>query len=36
MARLYSETDASQVENTPREGDLYKIITTFRKTFELR
>lgn len=36
MARLYSETDASQIENTPREGDLYKIITTFGKTFELR
>ena len=30
------ETDASKIENTPKEGDLYKIVTTFGKSFELR
>ena len=30
------ETDASKIENTPKEGDLYKIVTTFGKSIELR
>ena len=30
------ETDASKIENTPKEGDLYKVVTTFGKSFELR
>ena len=30
------EKNASQNENAPREGDLYRIVTTFGKTFELR
>ena len=30
------ETDASQVECTPKEGDLYRVVVTFGKTFELR
>ena len=30
------ETDASKIEMTPKEGDLYKVVETFGKTFELR
>ena len=30
------EKNASQEENTPKEGELYKVVTTFGKTFELR
>jgi hypothetical protein len=30
------ETNASKIENTPKEGDLYKVLTTFGKSFELR
>ena len=36
MVRIHHKTDASQDQNTPREGDLYKVVTTFGKTFELR
>ena len=30
------EIDASKIENIPKEGDLYKVVVTFGKTFELR
>ena len=36
MVRMDHETDASQDESTPKEGDLYKVVVTFGKTFELR
>ena len=36
MVRINFETDASQEETTPREGDLYKVVETFGKSFELR
>ena len=36
MIRMNCKTDASQEENTPREGDLYRVVVTFGKSFELR
>ena len=36
MVRIHRETDASQDESKPREGDLYKVVVIFGKTFELR
>ena len=36
MLTMNYEIGASQAENTPKEGDLYKVVETFGKTFELR
>ena len=36
MLKMNFEADTSQAKTTPKEGDLYKIVTTFGKTFELR
>ena len=30
------QNDLPQPKNIPKEGDLYKVVTTFGKTFELR
>jgi hypothetical protein len=36
MLTMNYEIDASQAENAPKEGDLYKVVVTFGKSFELR
>ena len=36
MVNMDCETDASQMQSSPREGELYKVVVTFGKTFELR
>ena len=36
MFRDLFEYDLQKKPNTPREGDLYKVVVTFGKTFELR
>ena len=34
--KMNFEKDASQAENAPREGELYRVVETFGKSFELR
>ena len=36
MLTMNLEKNDSQAENTPREGELYKVVVTFGKSFELR
>ena len=36
MFRELFEYDLQKTPNTPKEGDIYKVVETFGKTFELR
>ncbi len=36
MFTKFFESNISPLNNAPKEGDLYKIVTTFGKTFELK